>query len=909
MSKIVKKSVCVLLLPLLFCTLFLGVYLTRATVLAQEPEKKVYDAEKEFAGASGEYAPVSGSGGPQWYFQALDMVGFYTYGTGESNPETGELTTNTVNTTLWMYPFVRDGNQGDGTPTEMKNGSGIKNIDYLVQYPAGNGIAYQDSQIGTEFYTSSQQFAKFAGGQWVHPGTNLAVVYSFKVPRAGVVYLKDEIRVIEGGNGVRLSVYHQSRSNAEMEDGRGKAWGGSVAMTLYGAKPVYPEPKVHMQDSGAGWQVIPAGGKFSFMTDNFEVSEGDVLHFILDANGNIANDTTFFAPKVVYGQRPDELLLDKEEVTLAAPSDETAGESCRLTATIRPEGSADKKVTFTSSDEKVATVNEEGLVTAAGEGTALITATLTDGFGEDGKPVTAVCSVTVVPPDDSIEILQSGEELSLEQAYTLQLTYRILPPSSSDKTVIWSIVSQNPEGGGSAEVISLSETGLVTALNAGTATVRAAIDGSEAYGEAALTVTRASDPVLSVNRASVNLVGEDQTQIVTGIAPLFHAGDSVSVTSSDEAVCTAQWADGCITVVAKSAGTATVMANVRDGNSVEITVNVLAESEKVYSWRSGFKTEQGAEWYYYLQKEGDENYSELRYSAAEWGAYEENAGNMLQAGGFIPSAEDYIPEAGAAGGAYNQYLLFWQGHSVHPGKGYNAVLAFRAPLTGTLDFMSYFRMYDERGDGVRVRVLKGSEQIFPAEGRAIVDAAHPVEGAVRNIEAEAGDMFYLIFDCNEQNAFDSCYLDPQFRYLDFEIIPDILKVNRETASLSAGKELLLTVTVTPAENADKRILWSSSDETVASVNSFGIVTAHKTGTVTITAQLEDGSKSECLITVTVGENEGMETWKIVLIVLSCALAVGAAAAGSVIAVGKNKKNTGGGDDREPPFEEGENQDE
>ncbi len=888
MKKAVKNVIRLLLIPIFFCTLLFGIGLSEKTAFAEE--QTVYDVEKEYPGATGDYAQVSGSGGPNWYFQALDTVGFYAYGTIGSDSDTGALATDTTNTTLQLYPLVRDGNQGNGTPTELKDGSGNKNLDYLVQYPAGNGIAYSDAEIGTGYYTSSQQYLRISGGQSVHPGTNLSVVYSFRVPKSGSVYLKDDIRVVVGGNGVRLAVYHQPKENTGLGYG---AWGGSVAMSLYGAKPVFPTPKTNIQASGEGWQLIQAGSTYRFITDNIDVVEGDILHFILDANGDITNDQTFFAPKVVYGQRPDELTLDKSEVTLAAPAEGAGnGETYKLTATIAPAASAGKTVTYSTSNGAVATVDENGLITAVGEGTATITATLQDGVSEDENPVTAVCRVTVVPPDDSISIVQSGEELTIEQAHTLQLSYRILPPSSSGKTVVWSIVGESPEAEGDT-VITLSDKGLVTAKNAGTATVRVAIADSEAYAECTVTVTKASDPVLSVNKQSVNILAGNSATVLTEISPLFHENDEVTVVSSDGEIATAEWEAGTLTVSAKGAGTATLTLSVRDGNSVEITVNVLAESDKVYGWRSSFRNEQGPQWHYYMLKEGEENYSELRYSTSEWGAYEENTAQMLQAGGWVPKAAELVSEG--VDGSHNQYLLLWQGHMIHPGKGYDAVLGFCAPLTGTLDFMSYFRSYDSRSDGVRIRVFKGDEQIFPAAGRQLVSYGNPVEAAVCNLTVTAGDMFYIVVDCNEANAFDSCYLDPEFRYTDFEVVPDRLEIKQSNVSVSAGKDMLLTATIISTDGNDKQIKWTSSDETVATVNRFGIVSAKKTGTVTITAELADGTKAECTLTVTAEVQEkteggGMESWKIAMIAVSCAVAVAVCVGIALTVVLKKRKN-------------------
>ncbi len=844
------KRAGLLLLPLFFLSLLCGVGLVRQTASAEE--QTVYDVEKEFPGATGEYAAVSGSGGPQWYYQALDVAGFYAYGALESDAETGALTTNTGNTTLQLYPLVRDGNQGNGTPTEMKDGSETRNIDYLVQYPAGNGIAYSDSQIGTEYYTSSQQFLRMAGGQSVHPGTNLAVVYSFKVPRSGSVYLKDNIRVIAGGNGVRFSVYHQPKDTSNLGYG---AWGGSVALSLYGAKPVYPTPKTQMQVSGAGWQLVPAGSSFRFITDNFDVAEGDVLHFILDANEDITNDQTFFAPKVIYGQRPDEIVLNTSEVTLGAPANESSeGETHQLSATVYPATSAGKAVTYSTGDPSVATVSESGLITAVGEGSTIVTATLVDGAGEDGGAVTATCRVTVVPPEVTISIKENGEALTLEQAYTVQLTYEILPPSSAGKTVLWTIEEEYPETAGE-QVIELSSMGMVTAKHAGTAKVRAAVEGTDAFCERVITVTPAPAPVLRVNKTSVNAVAGGTATIHTSITPLYHENDNVTVTSSDEATASAEWRNGEVTITAKKAGTATLTLGVSGGNSVIATVNVVAAAERVYSWRNEFKASQGSEWYYYYLKEGENKYTELGYAASEWGAYEENLGSITQKGAWKPKPGDLVAESEAVNGAYNQYLQLWQGHFIHPGNKYDAVLGFAAPLTGTLDFMSYFRIYDERSDGVRIRVLKGNEQIFPAQGKQTIMFGSPVETAVRGIKVTAGEMFYIIVDCNVMNSFDSCYLAPEFRYTEYEQIPESLQMNATSVSVSAGKDVLLTVTVTPEASASKKITWSSSDETVATVDGFGIVTAIKEGTAVITAELEGGAKAECTVTVTPKEAE------------------------------------------------------
>jgi uncharacterized protein YjdB len=68
----------------------------------------------------------------------------------------------------------------------------------------------------------------------------------------------------------------------------------------------------------------------------------------------------------------------------------TVGSTGALTASITPDNATDKSVTWTSTNENVAVVDENGLVTAVGSGSCMIKATANDGSGKS-----ASCLVTV----------------------------------------------------------------------------------------------------------------------------------------------------------------------------------------------------------------------------------------------------------------------------------------------------------------------------------------------------------------------------------------------------------------------------------------------------------------------------------------------------------------------------------
>ena len=73
-------------------------------------------------------------------------------------------------------------------------------------------------------------------------------------------------------------------------------------------------------------------------------------------------------------------------------------------------------------------------------------------------------------------------------------------------------------------------------------------------------------------------------------------------------------------------------------------------------------------------------------------------------------------------------------------------------------------------------------------------------------------------------------------------------LSETSATLSVGKTLNLKAYTEPA-TASAKITWISSNKQIAKVNSKGVVTALKAGTVTITAKTSDGLKAQCKITV------------------------------------------------------------
>ena len=113
-----------------------------------------------------------------------------------------------------------------------------------------------------------------------------------------------------------------------------------------------------------------------------------------------------------------ELMLYKAVESVALDDDLSieAGKTAKITSTITPSDATNQDLEWSSNDESVATVDEEGVVTAQGAGTATITATSVD--NPDAK---ATCEVTVTAkpePAEAQDMFRLYNPYSGEHFYT-----------------------------------------------------------------------------------------------------------------------------------------------------------------------------------------------------------------------------------------------------------------------------------------------------------------------------------------------------------------------------------------------------------------------------------------------------------------------------------------------------------
>ena len=81
-----------------------------------------------------------------------------------------------------------------------------------------------------------------------------------------------------------------------------------------------------------------------------------------------------------------------------------------------------------------------------------------------------------------------------------------------------------------------------------------------------------------------------------------------------------------------------------------------------------------------------------------------------------------------------------------------------------------------------------------------------------------------------------------------EVMAEKIKLSIDKTILKVGDSLILRPTVSPDNTVNKKVDWSSSDKSIASIKN-GIVTAKKEGTVVITAKTVNGKKYDTVLII------------------------------------------------------------
>lgn len=257
--------------------------------------------------------------------------------------------------------------------------------------------------------------------------------------------------------------------------------------------------------------------------------------------------TPAYAAKAV---KVKSVKMNKTKVTL------DVSKTLTLKATIKPTNATDKSVKWSSSDKKVATVDENGKVTPLKAGKTKITAKSTNGKK-------ATCTVTVTAKVKSVTFAKTS--LSLEVGKKETLKYTVLPSSAKNKAVTFKTSKK--------AVATVDKKGKVTAKKAGKTTITITTKDGKKTAKCTVTVTPKAVLATSVslNMANVTLAAGKTQQLTATIKPSGATDKTITWSSSNSAIAKVS-TSGLVTAV--SAGSATITAKTSNGKIATCTVTV-----------------------------------------------------------------------------------------------------------------------------------------------------------------------------------------------------------------------------------------------------------------------------------------------------------------------------------------------
>lgn len=246
----------------------------------------------------------------------------------------------------------------------------------------------------------------------------------------------------------------------------------------------------------------------------------------------------------------------------------------QLSAAVYPKG-AEEKVTWTSSNKAIATV-EDGLVRHAGKlGAVNIIATATDGSGKRAVvKLNFTKQATVVNIDEHEAQLRSGEKLQLSASTDLE-----------NGKVIWTLADSDDKA-----YVTLSNSTLraKTVYEAHAVTLRATARDGGATAETTVTILPKSDDVLVLKHGQENVTKTTQSVNASAEAYTLTAqsfgGDLQEVTwktSNKRVISLSDTTGSSVDLELLKSGTATITATAADGSRTSVTIKVTKLVESI----------------------------------------------------------------------------------------------------------------------------------------------------------------------------------------------------------------------------------------------------------------------------------------------------------------------------------------
>lgn len=540
----------------------------------------------------------------------------------------------------------------------------------------------------------------------------------------------------------------------------------------------------------------------------------------------------------------------------------------QLKAEVGDKDAKSKSVEWKSSNEKVATVDEAGLVTAEGtDGKTIITAEATDGSGIKAEHVVYVVNkknkVTISGYDAAYPVQtdknsnQYIDDIDLADQEVLAIRVRAelsggsQPREGVPMDIKWRTSNKNIAAVEADEYDS--SIGVITVHKAGTVKITAkSTEGYETSGTVTLTIKN-TNPYVKITGTGHTLARGKKLQLSVGstVVDWSSSDEQIAKVSSKGQVTADKNATGVVTITAKAVeGTHFDEYKITVGDPVE-TVDVTISTEKVAN-----QIVTGEKLGVDLMK-GYDNSKEIRLGAlldgiagsdVTWKTSnkkiatidEDGYVEILKNGNvtFTATATDGSKKKGKV-----TFMVTKQITSMTP-----VVETVDVGLKKSVQLSVDYRPLSSTN---KKAIWESSDTTVASVGKSNGKVKGVSEGvAIITATATDGSGESCSFTVCVESAVNKVEIVKAGSYEYQDVVGINLGSNVDTVTLNAN--LYAKVNKEDVALGSQRVIWSSSNEKVAQVDENGVVTALKSGEATITATATDGSKKKGKVKIYAG---------------------------------------------------------
>ncbi|WP_052446896.1 Ig-like domain-containing protein [Candidatus Soleaferrea massiliensis] len=479
------------------------------------------------------------------------------------------------------------------------------------------------------------------------------------------------------------------------------------------------------------------------------------------------------------------------------------GGTLQLNASVLPSNASNKEVIWSVNDESKATV-ENGLVTALKGGEVVVTVRTVDGSFED------TCTLTIVVPVTEVTLDHTSGELKVGE--TLQLLATVLPEDATNKEIRWNT---------SNSAVATVENGLVTALKGGEVTISAtSVDGNITAQCKIVVVV----PVTGVelDKTTADMKRGEKLQLNASVLPADATNQEVIWSVSDDSKATVE--NGLVTAI--GGGEVTVTATTADGSfEAECVINITVPVTGVELDKTSASINLGETLKLNAKVQpADADNQEVIWSVSDDSKATVENGLVTAIGGG-----EVVVTATTVDGDFEA----------------SCTVTVIVPVTGIELDITDVTIYV--GDSLQLNASVIPEDATNQNVSWSVN--EPGKATVENglVKALAAGEVIVTVKSEDGNFEASCTLTIE------NVRAESIALDQAELSLPIGQSAKLNATILPNNTTNKNVLWSSSDDTVASVAADGTITALKAGNAVITATAEDSEgalTATCNVTVT-----------------------------------------------------------